>query len=109
MPQYRYVCEACKEPEAIDEKLGSPREHPCPKCGGKSKRRLGKSEETVFDCMTPGKVTQIQNEDRSANLVLTKLRMKTGKEPIDSVDAMALERYAGRKNKVVPGSKGESV
>lgn len=67
------------------------------------------NQEAVFDAYTPGFASQSHKENRSANTVMTKLRMSAGGEPITDPDHMAVERHAGLKNKVIPGNSGEKV
>lgn len=108
---YHYICDKCSYEETLEQPVGSPRKHECfqEECDGTMSRVLGKIEETVFEANTPGIASQTHKENRSANETLTKIRAKAGGTPINDADHMAAERFAGIKNRIVPGSAGEQV
>lgn len=108
MPNYHYLCDTCKTEETISEKIGSPREHAC-KCGGTAKRIIKKVAESTMAVPTPGACAQKHQEGRSANEVMTRIRLKNNLKPHDNPDALAADAHHGRKNKLIPGSNGERI
>ena len=67
MPKYHYTCEDCGFEEELEQKFGSPREHECPECRGKSKRVIGRMKEATMEAVTPGGCSEYAKENRSAN------------------------------------------
>jgi len=101
--KYTYRCDKCDNIETLEQERGSPRQHTCTQdgCDGTCKRVPSTKQEVVFDTYTPGVASQNHKENRSANEVMTKLRVEAGQKPIRDPDHMAVERHMGRKNRIV--------
>lgn len=108
MPTYNYKCDTCDFEETIQQPMGSDKTHECPECGeGTCKRVLRNKNELASDCPTPGACVQRTQENRDADVVMTRIREKMGKGPkLDPKDAAA-DRHWGRKNGIVPGNRGD--
>jgi predicted transcriptional regulator len=111
MPIYNYLCDTCGLEHSEEEERGSPIERPCidEKCKGTMERVVKQTKEVVMATYTPDTATQMHKENRAANEIMTRIRMKAGKKPIEDIDHMAAERHAGKKNGLVPGSSGEKT
>lgn len=107
MPTYNYRCEHCGHEEARKEKFGAPREHECPKCGETAKRFIGELQEATMTAVTPGGCSEYSKENRSANRIMSRIKEKRGEDPYDDPNMLAADRHQGKKNGLVPGSRGE--